>query len=207
MCLLCFLCSVFSALGQSGIPARAKHEYELGTRPQKDGKCNLRIEHLKKAVAIYPQYGDAFTELARCYLQMNDTPDAEAAFKNATRFSAGVDAAVNLATLYVNTGRADEAQAIIAPLLKKNPTEAGLYAAMARIYFAKGMLHETEVAVLEAHARGHHPPDIHLILAKIYQDQGKRQAQATQLLNYLDENPDGADAAQVRKQLQQLQDQ
>jgi len=199
--------AAFDPFREFDIPARAKKEFELGLREQKDEKCDIRLTHLQKAVALYPRYGEAFTEIGRCYLQMNDLPAAERAFKNAARFSPGMYASANLATFYVSEGRADEAQALIAPLLKKNPTEGDLYAAMARIYFAKGQLKEAVAAGLEAHSRGHQSPDVHLLLAKIYEAQGNHGAELTQLLNYLDENPHGAAADQVRRQLEALQKQ
>jgi thioredoxin-like negative regulator of GroEL len=155
-------------------------------------------------VSLYPQYGEAYTEIARCYLQMNDMASAETAFKKAIPISPGVYASVNLATLYINEGKIDEAQALIAPLLQKNPTEGELYAAAARIHFAKGRMREAEAAALEAHTRGHRSPDIHLILAKIYEDQGRREALLTQLLLYLDENPRGGAADQVRRRIEEL---
>ncbi len=197
--------AAFDPFREFDIPAKAKKEFELGLREQKDGKCDIRLAHLQKAAALYPKYGEAFTEIGRCYVQMNDLPAAESAFKNAARFSPGMYATANLATFYVSQGRTDEAQALITPLLKKNPTEGDLYAAMARIYFAKGQLKEAVAAGLEAHSRGHQSPDVHLLLAKIYEDQGNHGAELTQLLNYLDENPHGAAADQVRRQLEALQ--
>jgi hypothetical protein len=196
--------SAFDPFHDLDIPRAAKKELEAGMREQKDGKCDMRIAHLKKAIAIYPRYGEAFTEMARCYLLMNDTAAAEAAFKAAIPLTPGVYASVNLVSLYISKGRLDEAQALIAPLLQKYPTEGELYAALTRIYYAKGLLREAVSAGLEAHVRGHRSPDIHLILAQIYKDQGNRPAQQTQLLNYLEENPRGAAADQVRKQLQDL---
>jgi tetratricopeptide (TPR) repeat protein len=197
--------AAFDPFRELDIPRPAKKEFELGMRQQKDGKCDMRLAHLKKAVALYPRYGEAFTEIGRCYLMMNDMAAAEAAFKSAIPVSPGVYAAVNLATLYTNEGKVDEAQALITPLLQKNPTEGELYAALARIHFAKGRLREAEAAALEAHRRGHRSPDIHLMLAKIYEDQGKRGALLTQLQDYLDENPRGAAADQVRRQMEVLQ--
>jgi tetratricopeptide (TPR) repeat protein len=186
------------------IPGKAKKEYELGIREQRDGKCEVRLTHLQKAVELYPQYAEAFTEIGRCYLQMNDLAYAETAFKKAAGLSREVYPTVNLATLYVSEGRLNEAQALITPLLKTHPTEGELYAAMARIYSANGQLKEAISAGLEAHARGHQSPDIHLLLAKIYESQGNREAMLTQLLNYLDENPHGAAADEVRRQLDAL---
>ena len=186
------------------IPRQAKKEFDLGMREQRDGKCDVRLAHLKKALALYPRYGEAFTEMARCYLQMNDMAAAEAAFKSAIPLSTGIYTTVNLATLYISQGRLDEAQALITPVLQKNRTEGELYATQARIHFARGRMRDAEVAGLEAHARGHHSADIHLILAKIYEDRGNGAAVTTQLLNYLDENPRGATADQIRKQLQDI---
>lgn len=198
--------AAFDPFRSLDIPSKAKKEFELGVRPQKDGKCDMRIEHLRKAIVFFPRYGEAFTEIARCYVQMNDMTGAEAAFKSAVRYMSGIYPTINLANLYISESRLDEAQTLINPLFKKNPTEGEPYAVMARIYYMKGQLRETEAAVIAAHERGHQSPDIHLMLAKIYEDRKMRSALATQLVNYLDEAPHGAAADLVRKQLQELQD-
>ena len=187
------------------IPRQAKKEFYLGMRARKGGQCAKTVLHLQKAVAIYPRYGEAFTEIGRCYLQMDNRAASEEAFKKAIQFSSGVYPAVNLSNLYVDEGRLDEAQQLITRLLPQNPTEGELYAALARIYFAKGRLHDAEVAGLEAHSRGHESPDVHLILAKIYEGQGNRAALITQLRTYLDENPQGTMADQVRRKLSNIQ--
>ncbi len=187
------------------IPAQAKREFDAAMREQKVPLCAKALPHLQKAVSIYPRYGEAFTEIGRCYLLMNNTGAAEDAFKKAVQFTGEIYPSVNLATLYINEGRLDEAQDVITRLLPKNAAQGELYAALARVYFAKGRTHEAELAGLEAHARGHQSPDIHLILAKIYEDQHKRAAVITQLLTYLDENPRGAKSDAVRKQLQDFQ--
>jgi tetratricopeptide (TPR) repeat protein len=98
-------------------------------------------------------------------------------------------------------GRLDEAEKLVTSLLPKNGAEGDLYAALTRIYFAKGRFHDAEVAGLEAHSRGHRSPDVHLILAKIYESQKNRAALITQLQTYLDESPRGTMADQVSKQL------
>jgi tetratricopeptide (TPR) repeat protein len=187
------------------IPPQAKKEFEAAAREQKGPPCEKAMPHLQKAVAIYPRYGEAFTEIARCYLLMNNPAAAEEAFKKAVQFTGEIYPSVNLATLYVNEGRLDEAQDLITRLLPKNPAQGELYAALTRIYFAKGRIHDAELTGLEAHARGHQSPDVHLILAKIYEDQHNRARLLTQLITYLDENPRGTKADEVRKQLRDLQ--
>jgi tetratricopeptide (TPR) repeat protein len=197
--------SSFNPFREFEIPRQAKKELEEAMRDQKSPLCGKALPHLQKAVELYPRYGEAFTEIGRCYLLRNNPAAAEEAFKKAIQFTPEIYPSVNLATLYVNQGRLDEAQDLITRLLPKNQAQGDLYGALARIYFAKGRIRDAELAGLEAHARGHQSADVHLILAKIYEDQHNRSALMTQLLTYLDENPRGAPADQVRKQLRDLQ--
>ena len=195
----------FDPFRELDIPPKAKKEFDAAMREQKSLLCARAMPHLQKALSIYPRYAEAYTELGRCYMQMNDSDAAEQSFKKAVQFGSGVNPAVNLATFYVNQGRLDEAQEAINRLLPRNPTEGELYAILTRIYFAKGRLRDAEVAGLEAHSRGHQSPDVHLILAKIYEDRKNRVALITQLRTYLEENPRGTLADQARKQLQDIQ--
>ena len=187
------------------IPSKAKREFDVAMRQKKDVRCAKSMPHLQKAVMIFPKYGEAYTEIGRCYVQMDNRPAAEDAFKKAIQFSNAVYPSVNLSSLYLDEGRGNEAQQLITPLLRKNPTEPELYAAMARIYFAQGRLPEAERAGLEAHSLGHDSPDIHLILAKVYESQQNRAALVTQLRIYLEEKPEGPAADQARKQLSAIQ--
>jgi tetratricopeptide (TPR) repeat protein len=197
--------SSFDPFRDLEIPPRAKKEFDTGMRQRKDVKCAKAMPHLQKAVAIFPRYGEAYTEIGRCYVQMSNPAAAEDAFTKAIQFTSGVSPAVYLSSLYLDEGHLDEAQQLITRLLPKNPTEPELYAALARIYFAQGRLHDAEIVGLEAHSRGHESPDVHVILAKIYEGQGNRAALITQLRMYLEENPEGAVADQVRKQLSAIQ--
>jgi tetratricopeptide (TPR) repeat protein len=197
--------SAFNPFRDFEIPRAAKKEFDEAMRDQKSPPCEKALPHLQKAVELYPRYGEAFTEIGRCYLLRNNPAAAEEAFKKAVQFTPEIYPSVNLATLYVNQGRLDEAQDLITRLLPKNQAQGDLYGVLARIYFAKGQIRDAEVAGLEAHARGHQSADVHLILAKIYEDRHNRAALMTQLLTYLDENPRGTKADQVRKQLRDLQ--
>jgi tetratricopeptide (TPR) repeat protein len=195
----------FDPFRELDIPRQAKKEFELGMRVEKSGGCAKAMSHLQKAAAIYVKYGDAYSEIGRCDVQMENLAAAEASFKKAVQFASNVYPSVDLANLYVTQQRLDEAEALIVPLIRKNPTEGDLYAAMARIYFARGRTHDAEIAGLEAHSRGHRSPDVHLILGKIYESQHNRAALTTQLTTYLDENPNGTMADQIRKQLLEIQ--
>jgi tetratricopeptide (TPR) repeat protein len=195
----------FDPFRELDIPREAKKELDRGMREQKGGECSKGLPHLLRAVAVYPKYADAFTEIGRCYLLMDNRPAAEEAFKKAVQFGAGVFPSVNLSNLYVEEGRLDEAQELITRLLARNPAEGELYATLARIYSAKGRMRDAELAALEAHSRGHMSADVHLILAKIYESQNNPSAMSTQLKTYLEEKPQGPVADQVRRQLVEIE--
>jgi tetratricopeptide (TPR) repeat protein len=199
------LSPAFDPFRELSIPGRAKKELQLGLREQKRGGCVTAMPHFQKALAIYPRYGAAVTEIGRCNVLMENLAAAEESFKKAIEFGSGVQPAVNLANFYVNQKRLDEAEKLITPLLRQNPAEGELYAALTRIYFSRGRFHDAEIAGLEAHSRGHESPDVHLILAKIYESQQNRAALITQLRIYLDESPRGTMAEKVRMQLQDLE--
>jgi tetratricopeptide (TPR) repeat protein len=197
--------SAFDPFREFDLPPRARKEFDLGRREQKTGQCARAMPHFQKAVAMYPRYSEAFSEIGRCNVQMGNLAAAEESFKKAVQFGSGIGPTVDLANLYVTQQRFDEGEKLITRLLPQNPAEGDLYAVLARIYFARGRTRDAELAGLEAHSRGHQSPDIHLILAKIYENQRNRPALITQLRTYLDENPLGTIPDQVRKQLQDVQ--
>ena len=55
---------------------------------------------------------------------MNNTGAAEDAFKKAVQFTGEIYPSVNLATLYINEGRLDEAQDVITRLCRRMPHKA-----------------------------------------------------------------------------------
>ena len=179
----------------------ARKEFELGMGEQKIGRCDAALQHFQKAVALYPKYGDAFDEIGNCDIRSGNFQGAEESFKKAMAFSDPVHPAVKLSDLYLVQKRYDEAQNLILKLLPQNPTEGDLYAAIARVYYAVGRIRDAELAGLEAQSRTHQSADVHLLLAKIYEEQNNRPARITQLRAYLDENPRGAKADEVRKLL------
>src|ERR1051326_936027 len=64
--------SSFDPFRDLEIPSRAKKEFDAGMRQRKDVKCAKTMPHLQKAVAIFPRYGEAYTEIGRCYVQMSN---------------------------------------------------------------------------------------------------------------------------------------
>ena len=179
--------------------ARKKAEAE-----KKAGQCLKAIPHYEKAIALAPKYGEAFNDLGNCLKQQGKITEAEAAYQKAVDLNATVYAAINLADLYAGQKRFDRAQQIIEASIARNPSEGDLYFALAQVQFNQGRMKEAEEAGREAHSRTHRIADVHLLLAKIYLAANKASSAITQLEIFLEENPSGPVAAEVRRNLKAL---
>jgi tetratricopeptide (TPR) repeat protein len=192
------------SLDQLLIPNQARKEYEAGLKNRKAGDCSKAVQHLQKAVALAPGYGEAFNELGICRKNLGDTAGAEKAFLRAVELRATIYPSMNLADLYAVQKRFDDAGRVLEQAIAENPSEGDLLFALARIQFDRGDLNKAEELALHAHDRIHRTADVHLLLAKIYLATNKGPSLVAQLEAYLIENPAGAVADQVRRNLKAL---
>jgi tetratricopeptide (TPR) repeat protein len=173
-------------------------------RLRQRGNCTEALAHFRKAIATYPKYGEAFTEMGNCLKQAGNLTEAENAFKSAIEYSRTVYASINLADMYVSQHRFAEAQRVIRTATKLDPLDGDLFFALARTYFDQNQMKEAEASALEAHSRVHRFPEVHLLLSKIYLANGNQPALLTQLETYLEESPKGPAADQVRQDISRI---
>ena len=195
------------AADELNVPKAAAREFEKGLELRKKGDCEKALPHLLKAVSVYDRYGSAFNELGQCARQKGRLAEAETYLRKAVQHSSSFTTSVNLANLYLGSGRLGDAQQVIEAAIRAHPTEGDLFFALARIRFEQGKVREAETAGLEAHSRNHATADVHLLLARMYLEGKNYPALITQLETYLIENPTGAAAAQVRASLSEIQSQ
>src|SRR5262249_51399787 len=62
-------------------PAGARKEYDQGMRLVGKGNVQQAIEHLQRAIAIYPDYLDAINDLGAQYLKLKRFDDAAEQFR------------------------------------------------------------------------------------------------------------------------------
>ncbi|MCX7697873.1 MAG: tetratricopeptide repeat protein, partial [Candidatus Goldbacteria bacterium] len=67
--ILIFIFSYFYLLfaEEKTIPLEAKEWYERGVNANSEGKLNVAVKYLKKAIEIYPDYEDAIFKLGYVY--------------------------------------------------------------------------------------------------------------------------------------------
>jgi Tfp pilus assembly protein PilF len=187
------------------VPARAKAKAADAHHRLEKRDVEGAQRSLKEAVAIAPQFAQAWNALGMIAYQTHDLPAAEQYFR--TAIAAEPDAfepAVNLGGALLSEGRFKESQDWNRRALMARPTDplANVQAGIA--YFALGDYDRAEVALTETlRVDPSHFSNPQLFLADIYLLRGDRAAAAAQLKDYLARHPDAADADRQRERIRQ----
>jgi tetratricopeptide (TPR) repeat protein len=192
------------SIAEYQIPKEARREFDQALADRQRGDCAGAISHIQRALALFDRYAKALDLQGGCLAQMRNVEAAEASFKRALLYGDGIYPYINLADLYSEGKRFDEAQALLQQALTKYPTDGDLHFALGLVYFNQGNLGEAERHGLDAHSKSHRNPDVHLMLSKIFLKQRKYPELRIQLETYLVENPKSPSAGQVRMTLSDL---
>ena len=65
------------------VPESARRQFDAAQSNLLEHNCVRALDHLKKAIHIYAEYGDAHKVMGECYAQMNQLETAEQEFKRA----------------------------------------------------------------------------------------------------------------------------
>ncbi|HZS44818.1 MAG TPA: tetratricopeptide repeat protein [Blastocatellia bacterium] len=68
------------------VPKKAQDLYQSAVKSADSGDINNSIEKLKRAISIYPDYGDAYNELGVDYLKLKQTDQAISVLQSAIKF-------------------------------------------------------------------------------------------------------------------------
>jgi tetratricopeptide (TPR) repeat protein len=183
------------------IPKAALREFDRARERQRRFDCAAALKHFKNALKAYSSYAAAHNEMGNCYVQLGDNDRAEESFKQAIALDNTVYPSMNLADLYAQARRFDDARGVLEQAIRSNPGEGDAHYALALVYFKEGRIREAESAAIEANRRRHSVADVHLLLAKIYLEQGNAAAVVRQLESYLEEAPAGKYSEAIRKDL------
>jgi len=200
--------SVISALSLNA-PKDARKAYEKGFAALTKSKWDEAETHLKQAVALYPQYPDAWFSLGAAYQSQGQLEPARQAYGKAL---AADDKFLKpyrqMAEIALHDRNWEQAAQTSDRLLRLDPVdypEAYYFNAVAR--FNLGDLEAAEKSAreglrLDPH---HHLPGLEHLLGTIRASQRDYAGAAQFLRSYLDHQPDGKDAELIRKQLADLE--
>lgn len=183
------------------IPPDASREYQEAQKCLARGDADGAVARLEKAVDIAPGFAAAWNNLGTIAYQQRRFPQAEAFFRAALKADPeSYEPQVNLGGVLLTLGKLDEAMQFNAGCVLARPKDALANSQLGLTYFGKGDLALAEKYLLEARrldpAHFSHPQ---LVLAQIYQRQGKKEAAARQMEDLLRRHPDHPQAPEFRE--------
>jgi tetratricopeptide (TPR) repeat protein len=190
-------------------PDRAMKDYEKGLEEKKKGKLDAAQQKFRKAVAEYPQYALAWLELGRVQTSQNDVAGARQSFHH----SIAADPKLlgpyqELAQLAARDKQWQEVADTTDQLLKLDPLNAPefwFYNCVAKYQLAN--LDAAENSALQGIKidTEHRIPKIEYVLGVILVQKHDNSRAAEHLRKYLSLAPNGPDAADAQKQLEEVE--
>jgi len=188
-------------------PGRARKEWEKGSRALAGRKLDEAQAHFEKAVAAYPCYARAQTDLALTLMQEKQSPPAETALKKSIECDPDyVDAYLHLGRLLNEQQRFTESRRVLAEGVRRAPSSWDFYFQLAQADFGLKDYPNAEQEYRRAQSFGLAVPAvIHERLAAVYLKESEYNKAYAEMQAYLAEDPEGHYAAGIRTLMQQLQ--
>jgi Tetratricopeptide repeat len=190
------------------IPNKAVGEYQKGCGALKGKRIPEAEDHLRRAIDMYPDYAAAWVVLGQVLVQEKKGDEAKTACSKAKEVDPNYVASyLCLAEFAAGTSDwptvSDLSQKALAIDPIGNPYS--LY------YAADAGLHQNQLSQAEMHAQAavkldewHHLPELHLLLAQIYEAAGNVVGETTQLKEFLKVASNSKDAPKAKIMLGQL---
>jgi len=196
------------SLASLSVPKNARKEFENGQKAMGKKNFDEALLRLGKATELYPKYAEAYNTMGMAYRNMNKPEDAQKAFEQAiTADPAWLNSYMNLGYLQLASNQYEQLLDTSSKALKLHPTlsQAHFLQSVAHLYL--GRLDAAEKSALEADRHAHEQvPQLHLVLATIYQNKGSQPDRVKHLRAFLKEAPNASNAAKVKAELEQLKE-
>jgi predicted Zn-dependent protease len=190
------------------VPGKASGEYQKACGAFKGKKLSDAEEHLRKAIAFYPDYSAAWVMLGQVLESEDKSDEAKAACAKAEDLDPEYVASyLCLSDFAANASDWTDVAKLSAQALALDP----IGNPYALFYAADAGFHFNQLTQAEMHAQSavkldewHHLPELHLLLAQIYQAAGNVVGEAVQLREFLKVAANSKDAPRARTILAQL---
>jgi tetratricopeptide (TPR) repeat protein len=188
------------------VPNPAKKEYTAAKRLLAEGKTEQALEHLRRAIELYPSYLMARNDLGVQYLKMNRLPEAREQFEAATEInSKAFNPRLNLGIVMVMQRHYIEALDTLrlADSLDSSSPAVHLYLGIASVEVDE--LDDAERDLGKALSLGGKEYGVaHFYLGKLHMKKGDKEQAIRELKTYLQDSPAGEEARQAQQLLELL---
>ncbi|MGD0014669.1 MAG: tetratricopeptide repeat protein [Bryobacteraceae bacterium] len=190
-------------------PEEARKAYEQGAAAMSQKKWARAQAGFERAVAIYPDYAPAWSELGEVFREQSKPKEARAAWERALEADPKyVRPYLQLTRLALAEGRTQDAVGIAERALELNPVEfPGIY-----FYYAVANYNLGRLDVAEKSARraieldaDREIPRAEDLLGSVLAAKGDQRGAIEHLRRYLAISPQATDAAEVRQRIAELE--
>jgi tetratricopeptide (TPR) repeat protein len=195
------------SVNQLNIPSDAKSKYDEASQLMAKADYAGAIERLNQAIAIYPAYVEAYNNMAAADTRLGKWSEAREALKKAT----SVDD--HFAPGFANLGHLDErdqdfqaAETAYAKAVAIDPSNPQTLTYLCRAQLLDKHYDAAIATAHRVHAMPHdHLAIVHYIAARAYQHESRTSDAIAEFETLLQEEPSGARADAVRKELASLE--
>ncbi|HEV7643567.1 MAG TPA: tetratricopeptide repeat protein [Pyrinomonadaceae bacterium] len=189
------------------IPKEAMKRYENGLKLIQTGKNEEALAELRQAVALYPNFSFAYTEIGKLCQALGRMTEAESAFRS----SLGIDsreyeAKIRLGYILLSKNEFPDAQKELEEAKSLNQSAAAPPYYLGLLYFRQRKFTDakTEFELTEKLKGLKDYPLAHYYLGGIYWSEKQYKKAVDELEKYLQIDPNAKDAEQTRKAIQEL---
>jgi Flp pilus assembly protein TadD len=199
--------SPFVSVHDLGVPSKAEKEFEKANQLIARQEWPKAIERLHKAIAIYPNYASAYNNLGAVYSRVGNADEARNALQKAIALNDHMGPAyVNMARLSFEAKDYAAAESFINKALSLAAPDTEELTLLA---FAELSDRHLDQAIETSH-RAHtsqlaHHAYLHLVAARADEMENKISDSMAELRQYLNEDPAGPRAQDVRTALATFQ--
>jgi len=140
-----FGCATGSKPTSTGPSQKASTYYQKGVSLSREGKYEEGLKALKKAVRLYPQYGNAYYNMGIVYYELDRVREAVEAYQKAIEIKPG-DAAAhnNLGNVYLRQGQLSAAIVELEQAVRIDPNYGRAHHNLALAYYLARMYHRAQ---------------------------------------------------------------
>jgi tetratricopeptide (TPR) repeat protein len=189
------------------VPDDARKEFEQANQDMGRQDWTSAQQRLNRAISAYPQYAQAYNNLAAVYGHLNDPVHVRESLEKAIELNDHlVPALVNLAKLCFQDKNAARAETLLENATRAEPNNPATMTLLAQ---AQLLDKHFDAAIATAHSVHAMPHQnfalVHYIAARAFERENRLQDALAELQVFLTEEPKGPRADHVREELAQIQ--
>jgi len=189
------------------IPEGARKEFEKANQFVAKGNWQKAIERLNKAIAIYPDYAEAYNNLGVVYGRLGDrTRNLEALQKAVSLNDHFAPAYLNLARMAIADRDLVQAEALLDKAVAIEPTNSQMLVLLANTELLNHHYDQALANCRKAHSGAQGPHAVaHYVAARVFEYENRPTDAVAELQTFLSEETPGPRADMARKEITALQ--